>query len=96
MRVCDDNRRLASSMALEVGCTADAFVEQGLTLSCGPLKTALMVLPAGDGSRAAKRHLFGPAGCAGSVQVLLEGSPRVCKKTPGFYAGAARRYEGRN
>ena len=62
----------AAALGFETSCLADTFREYGFTLAFGPHKTAGVLAVRGEGSRRAKRDIFGPSGLRGSVPVLLE------------------------
>ena len=85
MRVCDNPRKLAASLALSSGSLCDACANFGFRLSFGPNKTAAIMQPSGPGTRAAARELFGPDGHKGAVQALREDSPPIRVPLVGSY-----------
>ena len=65
----------AQALGFEAGILADALLEFGFSLSFGPHKTAGLLTLRGQGSRAARKAVFGVKGLNGKVPVLLESSP---------------------
>ncbi|OLP92674.1 hypothetical protein AK812_SmicGene25481 [Symbiodinium microadriaticum] len=71
-RVCRCLGDMRSAIAAETGCLADGCGEFGLSLSFGEVKTACLASVVGNGSRAAKRYLYGQDGLKGVVHALRE------------------------
>ena len=72
-RVCRHLSSMRPAVAVETGCLADACGEFGLSLSFGEAKTACLASVVGNGSRAAKRYLYGPDGLKGILHTMREG-----------------------
>ena len=72
-RVCQHAEDIRAAIAVDTGCLADSCGEYGLSLSFGEVKTACLASVVGNGSRAAKRHLYGPSGLKGVIHALREG-----------------------
>eukprot|EP00439_Symbiodinium_sp_Y106_P077866 s456_g16.t1 len=74
-RLCASAHHVSSAVTEETSSLVDACSSHGLNLSFGPYKTAAVLTVTGNGSRAARRQLFGRHDRAGEISVLREHEP---------------------